>query len=69
MTIPGEEELGVVLVVPPPPQPRRLRLRRELSDLVTVARTGSRNFYAHRRVHSHPNSIPPPPLHLHQVHL
>ncbi|XP_016398398.1 inactive phospholipase C-like protein 1 isoform X2 [Sinocyclocheilus rhinocerous] len=48
MTIPGEEELGVVLVVPPPPQPRRLRLRRELSDLVTVARIGSRNFYAHR---------------------
>uniref|UniRef100_A0A673MLG8 Phosphoinositide phospholipase C n=1 Tax=Sinocyclocheilus rhinocerous TaxID=307959 RepID=A0A673MLG8_9TELE len=35
------EELGVVLVVPPPPQPRRLRLRRELSDLVTVARIGS----------------------------
>ncbi|KAG9348687.1 hypothetical protein JZ751_029004 [Albula glossodonta] len=48
MTIPGEEELGVVLVVPPPPQPRRLRLRRELSDLVSVARTGSRTFYAHR---------------------
>uniref|UniRef100_A0A671NHX3 Phosphoinositide phospholipase C n=1 Tax=Sinocyclocheilus anshuiensis TaxID=1608454 RepID=A0A671NHX3_9TELE len=35
------EELGVVLVVPPPPQPRRLRLRRELSDLIVVARTGS----------------------------
>uniref|UniRef100_A0A671NFN5 Phosphoinositide phospholipase C n=1 Tax=Sinocyclocheilus anshuiensis TaxID=1608454 RepID=A0A671NFN5_9TELE len=35
------EELGVVLVVPPPPQPRRLRLRRELSDLVAVARIGS----------------------------
>uniref|UniRef100_A0A8C2K3E2 Phosphoinositide phospholipase C n=1 Tax=Cyprinus carpio TaxID=7962 RepID=A0A8C2K3E2_CYPCA len=48
MTIPGEEELGVVLVVPPPPQPRRLRLRRELSDLITVARTGSRSFYAYR---------------------
>ncbi|XP_056098112.1 inactive phospholipase C-like protein 1 [Rhinichthys klamathensis goyatoka] len=48
MTIPGEEELGVVLVVPPPPQPRRLRLRRELSNLVAVARSGSRNFYAHR---------------------
>lgn len=48
MTIPGEEDLGVVLVVPPPPQPRRLRLRRELSDLVAVARTGSRCFYAHR---------------------
>ncbi|MCI4378235.1 hypothetical protein PGIGA_G00213530 [Pangasianodon gigas] len=48
MTIPGEEDLGVVLVVPPPPQPRRLRLRRELSDLIAVARTGSRNFYAHR---------------------
>ncbi|XP_060785474.1 inactive phospholipase C-like protein 1 isoform X2 [Neoarius graeffei] len=48
MTIPGEEDLGVVLVVPPPPQPRRLRLRQELSDLIAVARTGSRNFYAHR---------------------
>ncbi|KAG7463925.1 hypothetical protein MATL_G00181820 [Megalops atlanticus] len=48
MTIPGEEELGVVLVVPPPPQPRRLRLRRELSDLVALARTGSRTFYALR---------------------
>ncbi|XP_026073701.1 inactive phospholipase C-like protein 1 [Carassius auratus] len=48
MTIPGEEELGLVIVVPPPPQPRRLRLRRELSDLIAVARTGSRNFYAHR---------------------
>ncbi|KAM9710276.1 LOW QUALITY PROTEIN: inactive phospholipase C-like protein 1 [Menidia menidia] len=49
MTIPGEEELGVVLVVPPPSQPRRLRLHRELSDLVAVARTGSRAFYAQRR--------------------
>ncbi|KAM3862039.1 inactive phospholipase C-like protein 1 [Diretmus argenteus] len=48
MTIPGEEELGVVLVVPPPPQPRRLRLRRELSGLVGIARTGSRSFYAQR---------------------
>ncbi|KAK3543603.1 hypothetical protein QTP70_023951 [Hemibagrus guttatus] len=48
MTIPGEEDLGVVLVVPPPPHPRRLRLRRELSDLIAVARTGSRNFYSHR---------------------
>lgn len=48
MTIPGEEDLGVVLVVPPPPQPRRLRLRRELSDLIAVARTGSCNFYTHR---------------------
>ncbi|XP_071374869.1 inactive phospholipase C-like protein 1 isoform X2 [Centroberyx affinis] len=34
MTIPGEEE--------------RLRLRRELSDLVGIARTGSRSFYAQR---------------------
>ncbi|XP_028847800.1 inactive phospholipase C-like protein 1 [Denticeps clupeoides] len=48
MTIPGEEDLGMVLVVPPPPQPRRLRLRRELSDLVAIARTGSRSFYSYR---------------------
>lgn len=48
MTIPGEEELGVVLVVPPPSQPRKLRLHKELSDLVSVMRTGSRNFYAQR---------------------
>lgn len=48
LTIPGEEDLGVVLVVPPPPQPRRLRMRRELSDLIAVTRTGSRSFYAHR---------------------
>ncbi|XP_063070218.1 inactive phospholipase C-like protein 1 [Engraulis encrasicolus] len=58
MTIPGEEDLGVVLVVPPPAQPRRLRLRRELSDLVSVARTGSRSFYAHRNSlqQNHPHS-------------
>lgn len=48
MTIPGEEELGVVLVVPPPSQPRKLRLHKELSDLVSIVRTGSRNFYAQR---------------------
>ncbi|XP_076011684.1 inactive phospholipase C-like protein 1 [Genypterus blacodes] len=48
MTIPGEEDLGVVLVVPPPSQPRRLRLLKELSDLVTIARLGSRSFYSHR---------------------
>uniref|UniRef100_A0A3P8UW56 Phosphoinositide phospholipase C n=1 Tax=Cynoglossus semilaevis TaxID=244447 RepID=A0A3P8UW56_CYNSE len=48
MTIPGEEDLGVVLVVPPPSQPRKLRLHRDLSDLVAIARTGSRSFYAHR---------------------
>uniref|UniRef100_A0A3Q3LSV5 Phosphoinositide phospholipase C n=1 Tax=Mastacembelus armatus TaxID=205130 RepID=A0A3Q3LSV5_9TELE len=48
MTIPGEEELGVVLVVPPPSQPRKLRLNKELSDLVVIARTGSRSFYAQR---------------------
>lgn len=48
MTIPGEEDLGVVLVVPPPSQTRRLRLRKELSDLVTMARLGSRSFYSHR---------------------
>nr|XP_019962981.1 PREDICTED: inactive phospholipase C-like protein 1 [Paralichthys olivaceus] len=48
MTIPGEEELGVVLVVPPPSQPRKLRLNKELSDLVAIARTGSRSFYAQR---------------------
>ncbi|KAM8857062.1 inactive phospholipase C-like protein 1 [Synchiropus picturatus] len=48
MTIPGEEELGVVLVVPPPSQPRKLRLHKDLSDLVAIARTGSRNFYAQR---------------------
>uniref|UniRef100_A0A3B3ZYE2 Phosphoinositide phospholipase C n=1 Tax=Periophthalmus magnuspinnatus TaxID=409849 RepID=A0A3B3ZYE2_9GOBI len=48
MTIPGEEELGVVLVVPPPSQPRKLRLHKELSDLVSIVRTGSRSFYAQR---------------------
>lgn len=48
MTIPGEEELGVVLVVPPPSQPRKLHLHKELSDLVAIARTGSCSFYAQR---------------------
>ncbi|XP_056291995.1 inactive phospholipase C-like protein 1 [Pseudoliparis swirei] len=67
MTIPGEEELGVVLVVPPPSQPRKLRLHKELSDLVAIARTGSRSFYAQRAGHrqSQPSSpsspcTPPP---------
>uniref|UniRef100_A0A3Q3S4J1 Phosphoinositide phospholipase C n=1 Tax=Mastacembelus armatus TaxID=205130 RepID=A0A3Q3S4J1_9TELE len=54
MTIPGEEELGVVLVVPPPSQPRKLRLNKELSDLVVIARTGSRSFYAQRASHKQP---------------
>uniref|UniRef100_H3BZL2 Phosphoinositide phospholipase C n=1 Tax=Tetraodon nigroviridis TaxID=99883 RepID=H3BZL2_TETNG len=40
-----EEDLGVVLVVPPPSQPRKLRLHKELSDLVAIARTASRSFY------------------------
>uniref|UniRef100_A0A1A7XCD9 Phosphoinositide phospholipase C n=1 Tax=Iconisemion striatum TaxID=60296 RepID=A0A1A7XCD9_9TELE len=48
MTIPGEEELGMVLVVPPPSQPRKLQLHKELSDLVAIARTGSRSFYVQR---------------------
>ncbi|XP_061826817.2 inactive phospholipase C-like protein 1 isoform X1 [Nerophis lumbriciformis] len=51
MTIPGEEDLGVVLVVPPPSQPRKLRLHKDLSDLVAIARTGSRHFYAQRAAH------------------
>lgn len=51
MTIPGEEELGMVLVVPPPSQPRKLRLHKELSDLVAIARVGSRSFYAERASH------------------
>lgn len=69
MTIPGEEELGVVLVVPPPSQPRKLRLHKELSDLVAIARTGSRGFYAQRAGKqaqqvsppSSPSSPGPPP--------
>ncbi|KAM4561272.1 inactive phospholipase C-like protein 1 [Fundulus diaphanus] len=48
MTIPGEEELGVVLVVPPPSQPRKLSLHKELSDLVAIIRTSSRSFYSQR---------------------
>lgn len=66
MTIPGEEELGVVLVVPPPSQPRKLRVHKELSDLVAIARTGSRSFYAHRashkkNMHQSPPSSPSSP--------
>ncbi|XP_054642537.1 inactive phospholipase C-like protein 1 [Dunckerocampus dactyliophorus] len=57
MTIPGEEDLGVVLVVPPPSQPRKLRLHKDLSDLVAIARTGSRHFYAQRS--SHKQHSPP----------
>ncbi|KAI4789933.1 hypothetical protein KUCAC02_034938, partial [Chaenocephalus aceratus] len=58
MTIPGEEELGVVLVVPPPSQPRKLRLHKDLSDLVAIARTGSRSFYAQRATYK-PQQSPP----------
>ncbi|XP_028446190.1 inactive phospholipase C-like protein 1 [Perca flavescens] len=60
MTIPGEEELGVVLVVPPPSQPRKLRLHKELSDLVAIARTGSRSFYAQRASHRKAQQHSPP---------
>lgn len=60
MTIPGEEELGVVLVVPPPSQPRKLRLHKELSDLVAIARTGSRSFYAQRASHKQAQQQTPP---------
>lgn len=60
MTIPGEEELGVVLVVPPPSQPRKLRLHKELSDLVAIARTGSRSFYAQRASHKQAQQQSPP---------
>ncbi|KAJ3591753.1 hypothetical protein NHX12_006885 [Muraenolepis orangiensis] len=42
------EEPVAVPAVPPPSRARRLRLCRELSDLVGVARTGSRGFYAQR---------------------
>ncbi|MFT7815776.1 inactive phospholipase C-like protein 1 isoform X1 [Arapaima gigas] len=58
MTIPGEEELGVVLVVPPPSQPCQLRLRRELSELVAVARSSSRVFYHQRATQSSPPGTP-----------
>ncbi|KAK2840319.1 hypothetical protein Q5P01_014059 [Channa striata] len=61
MTIPGEEELGVVLVVPPPSQPRKLRLHKELSDLVAIVRTGSRSFYAQRASHKQQQSPPSSP--------
>ncbi|KAM9343985.1 inactive phospholipase C-like protein 1 [Pholidichthys leucotaenia] len=61
MTIPGEEELGVVLVVPPPSQPRKLRLHKELSDLVAIARTGSRSFYAQRASQKQQQSPPSSP--------
>uniref|UniRef100_A0A3P9H0N5 Phosphoinositide phospholipase C n=1 Tax=Oryzias latipes TaxID=8090 RepID=A0A3P9H0N5_ORYLA len=60
MTIPGEEELGVVLVVPPPSQPRKLRLHKELSDLVAVARTGSRSFYTQRAGYKKAQQQSPP---------
>ncbi|XP_054471163.1 inactive phospholipase C-like protein 1 [Anoplopoma fimbria] len=60
MTIPGEEELGVVLVVPPPSQPRKLRLHKELSDLVAIGRTGSRSFYAQRSSHKQNQQQSPP---------
>nr|XP_043875058.1 inactive phospholipase C-like protein 1 [Solea senegalensis] len=60
MTIPGEEELGVVLVVPPPSQPRKLRLHKDLSDLVAIARTGSRSFYAHRMSQRQSSQQSPP---------
>ncbi|XP_051937703.1 inactive phospholipase C-like protein 1 [Hippocampus zosterae] len=59
LTIPGEEDLGVVLVVPPPSKPRKLHLHKELSDLVGIARVDSRHFYAQRAVrkqHSPPSS-------------
>ncbi|KPP75010.1 inactive phospholipase C-like protein 1-like [Scleropages formosus] len=61
MTIPGEEELGVVLVVPPPSQPHRLRLCRELSELVAVARSSSRIFYSQRAMQSSPPGTPGTP--------
>lgn len=60
MTIPGEEDLGVVLVVPPPSQPRKLRLHKELSDLVAIARTASRSFYAQRANHRLAQQHSPP---------
>lgn len=60
MTIPGEEELGAVLVVPPPSQPRKLRVHKELSDLVAIARTGSRSFYAHQTSHKKKQHQSPP---------
>ncbi|XP_072253650.1 inactive phospholipase C-like protein 1 isoform X2 [Leuresthes tenuis] len=60
MTIPGEEELGVVLVVPPPSQPRKLRIHKELSDLVAIARTGSRSFYAQRATYKQAQQQSPP---------
>ncbi|XP_037543068.1 inactive phospholipase C-like protein 1 [Nematolebias whitei] len=60
MTIPGEEELGLVLVVPPPSQPRKLRLHRELSNLVAIARTGSRSFYAQRSSYKQAQQQSPP---------
>ncbi|KAK2905649.1 inactive phospholipase C-like protein 1 isoform X1 [Channa argus] len=61
MTIPGEEDLGVVLVVPPPSQPRKLRLHKELSNLVAIVRTGSRSFYAQRASHKQQQSPPSSP--------
>lgn len=57
LTIPGEEELGMVLVVPPPSQPRKLRLHRELSELVAIARVGSHSFYAEGANHKHAQQL------------
>lgn len=59
MTIPGEEELGMVLVVPPPSQPRKLRIHRELSELVAIARVGSHSFYAVGANHKHAQQLEP----------
>ncbi|XP_048868648.1 inactive phospholipase C-like protein 1 [Brienomyrus brachyistius] len=61
VTLPGEEDAGVVLVVPPPSQTCQLRLCRELSDLVVVARGGSRSFYSHRVAPRSPPSSPSTP--------
>ncbi|XP_061579190.1 inactive phospholipase C-like protein 1 [Cololabis saira] len=60
MTIPGEEELGVVLVVPPPSQPRKLHLHKDLSDLIAIARTSSRSFYAQRSSYKKAQQQSPP---------
>lgn len=57
LTIPGEEELGMVLVVPPPSQPRKLRLHRGLSELVAIARVGSHSFYAEGANHKHAQQL------------
>ncbi|KAJ8415058.1 hypothetical protein AAFF_G00007560 [Aldrovandia affinis] len=55
------EEVGVVEGEgPPPPQPHRLRLCRELSDLMALAHTGSRAFYAKRGQQGSPQTPPDP---------